>query len=65
MSEFKRYAKCPVCNERTVLSVPQDILKKAKRFPFTLKVVHEDHHFYINIDSQASITDILSPELVE
>ena len=60
-----RYAKCPVCGERTVLSVPQNILEKAKRFPFTIKVVHEDHHFYINIDSRASITDILSPELVE
>ena len=62
---FKRYAKCPVCGERTVLSVPPDILKKAKRFPFTIKVMHEDHYFYINIDSQASITDILKPEMVE
>jgi hypothetical protein len=62
---FKRYAKCPVCGERTVLSVPPNVMKKAKRFPFTIKVLHEDHHFYINIDSQASITDILKPELVE
>ncbi len=65
MNVFKRYAKCPVCGERTVLSVPPNVMKKAKRFPFTIKVLHEDHHFYINIDSQASITDILKPELVE
>lgn len=65
MNVFKRYAKCPVCDERTVLSVPPNVMKKAKRFPFTIKVIHEDHHFYINIDSQASITDILRPELVE
>ncbi|MHA2064574.1 MAG: hypothetical protein ACXABY_09365 [Candidatus Thorarchaeota archaeon] len=62
---FKRYAKCPVCGERTVLSVPENVLGKAKRFPFTIKVIHGDHHFYINIDSRASITDILEPELVE
>jgi hypothetical protein len=62
---FKRYAKCPVCGVKTVLTVPDGIVEKAKRFPFTIKVVHEDHYFYINIDSQAFITDILKPELVE
>ncbi len=62
---FKRYAKCPVCGEKTVLTVPDGVLEKAKRFPFTIKVVHGDHYFYINIDSQAFITDILKPEYVE
>ncbi|MFX0108005.1 MAG: hypothetical protein ACFE7R_06965 [Candidatus Hodarchaeota archaeon] len=60
-----RYANCPVCKKKTVLTVPPDVLDKAKRFPYTIKVLHDDHHFYINIDSQAYITDILSPELVE
>ncbi|MHA2378702.1 MAG: hypothetical protein ACXADO_12485 [Candidatus Thorarchaeota archaeon] len=62
---LKRYADCPVCGQKTVLSVPPDVLESATRFPFTIKVVHEDHYFYINIDSKAHITDILSPELVE
>ncbi len=60
-----RYAKCPVCGKRTVLEVPPGIIVGAKRFPFTVKVKHKDHYFYINLDSQALITDILSPELVE
>jgi hypothetical protein len=60
-----RYAKCPICTKRTVLKVPEDIIKNAKRFPFSVKVKHEDHHFYINLDSRAWITDILHPELVE
>ncbi len=62
---LQRYADCPVCKKKTVLKVPEGILKKAKRFPFLIKVKHDDHYFYINIDSQAYITDILSPELVE
>jgi hypothetical protein len=62
---FERYAKCPICTKRTVLRVPPDVIDKAERFPFTVKVRHEDHYFYINLDSQAWITDILHPELVE
>ncbi len=62
---FERFASCPVCNKKTVLRVPEGVLKKAKRFPFTIKVKHDDHYFYINIDSQAWITDILTPDLVE
>lgn len=62
---FERYAKCPICQKRTVLRVPPDVIGKADRFPFTVKVKHEDHYFYINLDSQAWITDILHPELVE
>ena len=62
---FERFVKCPVCTKRTVLRVPPDVIKKAERFPFTIKVKHDDHYFYINLDSQAWITDILHPELVE
>jgi hypothetical protein len=62
---FERYAKCPVCEKRTILRVPPGILKKAGRFPYTVKVKHENHYFYINLDSQGWITDILHPELVE
>jgi len=62
---LERFADCPVCSKKTVLKVPEGILKEAKRFPFMVKVVHEDHYFYINLDSKASITDILSPEMVE
>ena len=65
MMTFERYAKCPICSKRTVLRVPPDVISKAERFPFTVKVKHEDHYFYINLDSQAWITDILHPELVE
>ena len=65
MKMFERYAKCPICAKRTVLRVPPDVIDKAERFPFTVKVKHEDHYFYINLDSQAWITDILHPELVE
>jgi hypothetical protein len=62
---LERYAKCPICSKRTVLRVPPDVINKAERFPFTVKVKHENHYFYINLDSQAWITDILHPELVE
>jgi len=62
---LERYAKCPVCQKRTLLKVPPDVLKKATRFPYTVKVKHEQHHFYINLDSQAWITDILHPDSVE
>lgn len=48
-----------------MLRVPPDVLKKATRFPYTVKVKHEDHYFYINLDSQAWITDILHPDVVE
>ena len=62
---FERYADCPVCGKKTVLRVPDRILENAKRFPFTIKVKHNDHYFYINLDSQAWITDILTPDFVE
>ncbi len=62
---FERYAKCPVCGRKTVLRVPQGVVDTAERFPVTVKVKHKDHYFYINLDSQAHITDILSPDLVE
>lgn len=62
---LQRYAKCPVCKKKTLLKVPEGVLKKADRFPFMIRVKHNDHHFYINIDSQAWVTDILSPEMVE
>ncbi|TXT57440.1 MAG: hypothetical protein BAJATHORv1_10142 [Candidatus Thorarchaeota archaeon] len=62
---MKRYAKCPVCGIRTVLDVPPHIVEGAKRFPYTIRVKHKDHYFYINLDSNAWITDILHPELVE
>jgi len=65
MKVLQRFAKCPICTKRTVLVVPPDVINKAERFPFTVKVKHEDHYFYINLDSQAWITDILHPELVE
>ncbi|MHA1960938.1 MAG: hypothetical protein ACW99U_11945 [Candidatus Thorarchaeota archaeon] len=61
----ERYAKCPVCEKRTAIRVPEDVLDHAKRFPFQVKVVHNDHYYYINLDSRAWITDILHPELVE
>ena len=62
---LERYANCPVCKKKTVLKVPEDVLKDAKRFPFMIKVKHKNHYFYINIDSQAMITDILAPDMVE
>jgi len=62
---FERYTRCPVCNKRTRISVPEDALTRGKRFPIMLKVRHHDHHFYISIDSRALIMDIKSPELVE
>lgn len=64
-SLLKRYANCPVCSEKTVLNIPPDILKGVKQFPYTVKVVHEKHHFYVNMDSKGRITDILHPDLVE
>jgi hypothetical protein len=30
-----------------------------------VKVKHKDHYFYVNFDSQALVTDILHPELVD
>jgi hypothetical protein len=62
---LERFAKCPVCGKRTVLKVPEGIIKNAKRFPYMVKVRHNDHYFYINLDSQAWVTDILSPDQVE
>lgn len=65
MTSFERFAKCPICQKRTVLQVPPDVVENVKRFPYTVKVKHEDHYFYINLDSQGWITDILRPDLVE
>ena len=62
---LERFANCPVCDKKTVLKVPEGIVDDAKRFPVTVKVVHGKHHFYINLDSRATITDILAPEMVE
>ncbi len=62
---FERYAKCPVCGNKTILRVPPHVVEGASRFPVTVKVKHKDHYFYINLDSEAHITDILAPELVE
>ena len=45
----ERYANCPVCKKKTILKVPEGVLKEAKRFPFMIKVKHKDHYFYINI----------------
>jgi hypothetical protein len=47
------------------LDIDYNVVKKAKRFPVTVRVEHEDHYFYVNLDSVGSVTDILHPELVE
>ncbi|TFF92299.1 hypothetical protein EU545_01395 [Candidatus Thorarchaeota archaeon] len=60
-----RYADCPVCGNKTVLRIPENIIEDADRFPFTVKVIHKDHHFYVNLDSRGWVTDILHPEMVE
>lgn len=62
---IQRFAKCPVCGKKTKLSFDKSILDSAQRFPYTVKVEHKDHYFYVNFDSQALITDILHPEMVE
>jgi hypothetical protein len=62
---LKRYATCPVCEEKTVLDIPPDILKNAKRFPYTVKVIHNDHHFYVNLDSKGRVGSVLHPDMVE
>jgi hypothetical protein len=62
---IKRYANCPVCSEKTILDIPQDILKNAKQFPYTVKVIHNKHYFYVNLDSKGRIGQILHPDLVE
>ena len=63
--EVQRIAKCPVCSEKVPLDIDYSVVKKAKRFPVTVRVEHEDHYFYVNLDSVGSVTDILHPELVE
>jgi hypothetical protein len=62
---LERYAKCPVCKKKTLLKVPPNVLKNVKRYPLTIKVRHETHYFYVNLDSQGMITDILRPDVVE
>jgi hypothetical protein len=51
--------------ERAPLDIDHKAVKNAKRFPVTVKVEHDDHYFYVNLDSRGSVTDILHPELVE
>jgi ribosomal protein S6 len=62
---LQRYAKCPVCKKRTVLKVSSNDLRGVKRYPYSVKVRHETHYFYVNLDSQGRITDILPPKMVE
>jgi len=63
--EVQRIAKCPVCLEKAPLDIDDKVVKKAKRFPVTVKIEHNDHYFYVNLDSLGSVTDILHPEMVE
>ncbi|MGY5861979.1 MAG: hypothetical protein RTU09_06355 [Candidatus Thorarchaeota archaeon] len=63
--EVQRIAKCPVCSEKAPLDIDYSVIKTAKRFPVTVKVEHDDHYFYVNLDSVGSVTDILHPDLVE
>jgi len=51
--------------EKAPLDIDYKVVKKAKRFPVTVKVEHDGHYFYVNLDSFGSVTDILHPELVE
>ena len=57
---LQRYAKCPVCKKKTLLKVPEGVLKKADRFPFMIRVKHNDHHFYINIVVRGKIICVLN-----
>jgi hypothetical protein len=61
----KKLVRCPICDAMVPLEVDSKLIKNAKRFPFTTKIDHDDHYFYINMDSRGSITDVLHPDLVE
>ena len=61
----RKLVRCPICDEMIPLEVDSKIIKKAKRFPVSEKVDHNDHYFYINMDSRGSITDLLHPDMVE
>ena len=61
----EKIIKCPICDVMIPIEVDSKVVETAKRFPATTKIEHEDHYFYINLDSKGSITDVLHPDLVE
>ncbi|MBD3159263.1 MAG: hypothetical protein GF309_10785 [Candidatus Lokiarchaeota archaeon] len=60
-----RRVRCPVCSVIMELSITRDMVQDKKEFPVSVRIDHEDHHFYVNLDSEGSITDILHPDLCE
>ncbi len=61
----KKYVRCPVCSEMAPVDSGPELVAGHHRFPVTVRVEHNDHHFYVNLDSRGSVSDVLGPELVE
>jgi len=58
-----RKVSCPVCSAIVDLTITRDMVEDENDFPVSVQIEHEDHHFYVNLDSEGSITDILHPDL--
>ncbi|NHI83693.1 MAG: hypothetical protein EAX81_05270 [Candidatus Thorarchaeota archaeon] len=57
MAEGLKWLQCPVCKKTIFWEVPNEALKRAKRFPVAVVISHQDHHFICYIDSHHQLAD--------
>ncbi|MGY5859320.1 MAG: hypothetical protein RTU63_08115 [Candidatus Thorarchaeota archaeon] len=57
MSEGLKWFQCPVCKESIHWKVPEDELKKVKRFPAPVVIQHKDHYLICYLDSHYQLAD--------
>ena len=57
MSEGLKWFQCPVCKESIHWKLPEDDLKKVKRFPAPIVIKHKDHYLICYLDSHYQLAD--------
>jgi hypothetical protein len=57
MAEGLKWLQCPVCKESIYWEIPQEELKKVKRFPAPVVVKHKDHYLICYLDSHLQLAD--------
>lgn len=57
MAEGLKWLQCPVCKESIYWRVPEEGLKKIKRFPAPVVIKHKDHYLVCYLDSHYQLAD--------
>ncbi|NVM28982.1 MAG: hypothetical protein HWN65_09060 [Candidatus Helarchaeota archaeon] len=63
----ERIVKCPICKESVQFNIREDVIE-GKKYPVPCVFIHQknddNHAFIVYLDSELSLCDIETPEIV-